>query len=97
MKPLPGKLDQGVKSGLLHLDAQCTSAAQCDSSDPLNAVAQSGMEDTFWTGPEPQSVMPRRRSFPALGISALWKALPSGGQQPAQKAPYPPLPLSRAL
>ena len=67
------------------------------ASENISAGACSGMEDTFWTGPEPQSVMPRRRSFPALGISALWRALPSSGQQPAQKPPYPPLPLSRAL
>ena len=68
-----------------------------NAAGDFSAGACSGMEDTFWTGPEPQSGMPRRRSFPALGISALWRALPSSGQQPAQKPPYPPLPLSRAL
>ena len=45
-----------------------------------------GIEDGFWSGPEPVAAMPRRSSFPALNISSLWKALPSSGQRPAQRA-----------
>jgi len=54
----------------------------------------SGIEDTFWSGPEPVAPMPRRRSFPALGISSLWKAQPSSGQLPAQRAQSPSRSLS---
>ena len=41
--------------------------------------------------------MPRRSSFPALGISSLWNALPSSGQRPTQRAQSlnQPLALSR--
>ena len=46
----------------------------------------SGIEDSFWSGPEPVTAMPRRSSFPALAISSLWKALPSSGQRPTQRA-----------
>ena len=55
------------------------------------------IEDTFWSGPEPVAAMPRRSSFPALAISSLWKALPSSGQRPTQRAQSlnQPLALSR--
>jgi len=54
----------------------------------------SGIEDSFWSGPEPVAPMPRRRSFPALGISSLWKAQPSSGQRPARRAQSPSRSLS---
>ncbi|CAL5218518.1 g205 [Coccomyxa viridis] len=81
-----GREELPVHEGVQRALSSPLSTSYNGSASPPVRANSAGIEDSFWSEPEPVAAMPRRSSFPALNISSLWKALPSSGQRPVQRA-----------